>query len=55
MDKERAKEIALKVGKHVEFCSCKETVPMLGHACDFCRDEQIRDYNYVSNFLDIAN
>lgn len=52
MDKERAKEIALKVGEHAEFCNCKETIVHLGKACDFCREEQVRDFNYVSNYLD---
>lgn len=53
MDKEKAKEIALKVGEHAEFCKCNETIPMLGKACKFCREEQIRDFNYIDNAIEM--
>jgi hypothetical protein len=54
VEKDKAKEIAIYVGKHKEFCKCEETIRILGRACDFCRDEQIRDFNYCEHLLDGA-
>lgn len=47
--------LALEHGEKVKNCECSETVPMLSRACDYCRNEQVKDFNYVENVLDMCS
>lgn len=53
---EHAEEIrtARKHGEKIANCKCSETVGMLGRACDYCRFEQIKDFNFVENALEMC-
>ena len=46
---------ALKAGEKIANCKCEETVKMLGRACDYCREEQLKDSNFIDNLLEMLN